>query len=158
MIASLFGHADSGNEFPHYSHDFKMSICEIVQTPANNSLEIRFYLFQDDFKLALYGNSEADDISEADAQKYISQQTRMSLNGSFVEPIFKSMEWKDDQVKLIYQIEHSQNQRIKKIDLTNRLLTEHFRTQVNMVYFVKSDGEKLVQMLDVSRTEAGFEL
>ena len=38
----------------------------------------------------------------------------------------------------------------------NRLLLEHFRTQVNMVYFVKNDGQRLVKMLDGSNVEAGF--
>lgn len=139
-------------------HEFKMSICEIVQSSEGKGFEVRFYLFQDDFKQALYGDPEAQKIESADAKKYINEHTSLTLNNLLVEPRFQSIQEKKDQVLLTFQVDISPNQKIEKIDLSNRLLIEHFSTQVNMVYFVKPDGEKLVQMLDASRTEAGFSL
>ena len=139
------------------SHDLYLSICEMEQ-PADGLLEIRYYLFHDDLKMALYNDPTAPEIHPDDAQRYIAQNTQLLLNGELVTPTFQTLDYRKEQVRLSYQVELGPGQILKKIDLTDCLLIEHFRTQVNMVYFVKPDGDRLVQMLDAGKVEAVFEL
>lgn len=148
----------NGINYPNGGHDLFMSVCEMERTEGG-PLEVRFYLFHDDLKTALYGNApKVFEIKTEDAQKYIAEKTTFVLNGQPVRPQFQSLEYHKDQVRLIYQIELSPDQKIEKIELTDRLLIEYFRTQVNMVYFIKNDGEKLVKMLDGGKVVAEFNL
>ena len=144
-----------GDKSPNYGHDLFMSICEMERV-GEGELEVRFYIFRDNLKEALYGNPGAAEIRPEDAQKYIAEKTELRLDGQVAELRFQTLEYHKDQVRLIYRTAISPNQKPIKINLTNRLLLELFRTQVNMVYFVKNDGQRLVKMLDGSNVEAGF--
>lgn len=137
-------------------HDLFMSICEIEE--KGGKLELSFYLFHDDLKTALYDNPAALEIKEEDAVKYFSEKTELSLGGQIIPLELQDLEYRKEQVRLVFRAPLLQNQKIENIKLKSRLLLEYFPTQVNMVYFIKKDGERLVEMLDADETEAVFEL
>lgn len=135
-------------------HDLFMSICEIEE--IDEGMELRFYLFHDDLKTALYGNPTAPDISPEDAEKYIVEKTKLTVGGQAIPIDFQNLDYRQEQVRLIFRAPLPPGQKIENLTFKNRLLLEYFPAQVNMVYFIRKDGERLVEMLDSNTTEAVF--
>lgn len=141
---------------PCKDHDFKMSVCEVVYAPEKEAFDVKFYLFQDDLRAALYGNPNAPDIEENKATDYILHHFNLNINGQSQPITFQSMRGKNDQVLVQFSTVKIPLASISKMQVKNNLFLEKFRDQINMVYAVLPGRDKLTQMLDATRTEVNF--
>lgn len=141
---------------PLKAHDFKMSVCEVVYSPEKEAFDVKFYLFQDDLRTALYGNPNAPAIEEDKAADYLLRHFSLSVNGQQQPIAFQSMQGKNDQVLLQFSTQKIHLQSVATMQVKNSLLIEKFRDQINMVYAILPKRDKLTQMLNATRTEAGF--
>jgi hypothetical protein len=71
-------HPGLGEVLAGIPHDFKMSVCEIVYVPENQGFDVKFYLFADDLKAAVYGNPEAAELAAEVAGNYVNPFTPYS--------------------------------------------------------------------------------
>jgi hypothetical protein len=137
-------------------HDFKMSVCEIVYSTDNEAFDVKFYLFQDDLKAALYNNPDAPTIEGNKASEYILRHFNLNINGQAQSLVFQSLKEKNDQVLAQFSTQKIPLASLSKMQVKNNLLLEKFREQINMVYALLPGRDKLVQMLNATKTEAGF--
>ncbi len=137
-------------------HDFKMSVCEIVYSAENEAFDVKFYLFQDDLKSVLYDNPDAPTIEEIKASEYILRHFNLNINGQAQALVFQSIKGKNDQVLAQFSTQKIPLSSLSKMQVKNNLFLEKFREQINMVYALLPGRDKLVQMLNATKTEAGF--
>lgn len=134
-------------------HEFKMSVCEVIYLPENQAFDLKFYLFQDDFKETLYGNPLAEKIEATAARDYILKHFELIVNGQQQPLSYQDMREKSDQVLLQFTSQKIPISGISKIRVKNSLLLEKFRKQINMMYFLFPEKPKQTLMLNATRTE-----
>ncbi len=139
------------------SHDFKMSVCEINYVNENEFFVIRFYLFQDDLKEALYGDPLAHQLDEALVNTYILEKVKIHSNGHPISFTLTAIKEREDQVQVIFQSEKTTTQNLSNLLVSNKLLIEKFRKQTNMVYVTFPGHTKLTKILNIENTEGIFE-
>lgn len=137
-------------------HEFKMSVCEITYQEEKALFSLRFYLFQDDLKEALYGDPEAADIKNEDVAEYIQSNIKMHLSDAPLELTFIEMEERGEQVQVVLHSSPSSLPKQPTLLISNELLIEKFKKQTNMVYFTKEDGAKLTLILNARKKEGEF--
>ncbi len=140
------------------AHEFKMSVCEISFSAEANAFEVKFYLFQDDLKEALYDNPEAPELDKSDVDSYIIENVRLSFGDENQSLQFQSIQEKNDQVLVSYTLPCSKPPSFSKLLISNQLLIEKFKKQSNMVFLQMPDREKMTLILDAKKTEGEFEL
>lgn len=143
---------------PVFTHEFKMSVCEIQQEGTTSNLSVKFYLFQDDLKEAVYGDPESNVFEEETIIAYVVEKVRISTNGKVNKLIFSKIEKVEDQVKLTFNTEMKSSSSPNELKVNNQLLIEKFRQQTNMVYFTKTDGSKKTLILNKGKTIGKFTL
>jgi hypothetical protein len=151
-------HPGLGEVLAGIPHDFKMSVCEIVYVPENQGFDVKFYLFADDLKAAVYGNPEAAELATEVAVNYVLKHFSLTVNGRQHTPVFQSMREKNDQVLLHFTCPGISLRNLEQVNLKNNLLIEKFRDQVNMVYLVLPEHSKKTLMLNAAKTEGSFSL
>lgn len=139
-------------------HDFKMSVCEMTFPSENEDLQLKFYLFQDDLKAALYGNPDVPAIDEEKAKNYLETHFRLTLNGQPATLQFHSMRMKNDQVLLEFTSPGTRYRSPLELGVHNTILINQFRKQVNMVYLVAPGKDRITLMLQASKTDGAFSL
>ncbi|GAB4250831.1 MAG: hypothetical protein Kow0027_14460 [Saprospiraceae bacterium] len=143
---------------PGSFHDFKMSVCEMTFPLENEDLQLKFYLFQDDLKAALYDNPDAPNIDEEKAAAYIADHFKISVNGQVATLHFNSMRMKNDQVLLEFTCPGTRFRSPVQLGVHNTILVEQFRKQVNMVYLNAPGKDRITLMLHASKTDGTFSL
>lgn len=124
----------------------------------NEALQLKFYLFQDDLKMALYDNPDAPAIDEAKAAAYIQKHFIMTVKGKPQTMKFVSMRFKDDQVKLEFACPKITLKGLNQIHILNTILIEQFKKQVNMVYLNAPGKDRVTLMLHAYQTEGTISL
>lgn len=139
-------------------HDFKLSVCEIRYEDSIGTYELKFYLFQDDLKAALYDDPAAPAMAEADVAGYIRQHFTFRPGGETVPLRYESMREKNDQVLVRFTVGGEGPDTYDHLSIRNTILVEKFRQQSNMVYLYLPGKEKASQLFDVRRTSWRYEL
>lgn len=139
-------------------HDFKMSVCEMIYQPAQRRFEIKFYLFRDDLNQALHGVPSLDPVAGLAARAYILNHFEMTANSQPQALSFQSIREKGEQV-LVQFLTPALTKSLSEIEIKNNLLTEQFRSQVNMLYLYYPDEKsKHTKILDAKKTKEKFTL
>ncbi len=140
------------------THEFKMSVCEIVYSEEKEIFDVKFYLFQDDLKEAIYGDPKAGNLEADSVRNYILQKVKLSVNRQEQPLIFQSIQNKNDQVQVTFSTPKHIHSNISNILVSDQLLIEKFSKQTNMVFVEMPGRSKLTQILDVKKTEGTFEV
>jgi hypothetical protein len=143
---------------PSGLHDFKMSVCEVTYQPENHVFDVKFYLFEDDFKDALYGDPQATKIDEESAKAYIVKHFELITNQQKQTLSYQSMRNKNDQVLVQFQSQKLPFKGISTIQVKNTILLDKFQKQINMLYLIFPEKPKQTLMLNATRTEGSFSL
>lgn len=139
------------------AHDFKMSVCEINYVAEKESFEVRFYIFQDDLKEALYDNPSADELAEQQVISYILEKVKLRVDGQPISLTFSEMKEREDQVKVVFHSSKFKAENIFNLLISNQLLLEKFKTQTNMVYVTMPGQNKMTKILNAGKNEGVFE-
>jgi hypothetical protein len=144
---------------PSYlEHDFKLSVCEIYWSETKQHFEVKFYIFHDDLRAAVYGNPNHPVLESEDVTPYLMRHFEMSVSGQVLKLSFESYRQKDDQVLYQYNSPGIRFPANSKIQVKNEILTDKFRDQINMVYVIFPGQPKQTQMLNASKSQALFNL
>lgn len=139
-------------------HDFKMSVCELVQVPAKDGFEVKFYLFKDDLTHTLASGPNAALPSQETIGAYILQHFDLSVDGKLQTLHFQSMREKNDQVLVQFATDKLKSPRFTKVSVHNSLLIENFKDQSNMIYLILPEKSKMTQVLNAGKTQGDFSL
>lgn len=123
-------------------HPFHVSVCEIKHNAQAQSLEITHRIFLDDLEetLRLYSGNEKLDVLKAEdrptvhlaLKEYLSENFEVSVNGRKLEYTYLGEETEDD-LMWIY-VEVAGVAEVDYIEIDNKLLTEVFSDQMNLVH------------------------
>ena len=141
---------------PGAAHDFKMSVCEIIYSPEKEAFDVKFYLFQDDLKAAVYGNPLAEIVEAGAVSAYILKHFYLGLDGQQQTLSYHSLREKNDQVLVQFTTPKISPKTKASITVKSTLLTEKFRDQINMVYLIFPEKSNKTQMLNATKTEGSF--
>ncbi len=139
-------------------HDFKLSVCEIVWNESGKQFDVKFYIFHDDLREAVYGKPDYPRLDPEEVNPYLLKHFQLLMSSTVLKLTFDSVQEKNDQVLYKFSTPKLTLSPNEVIRVRNTLLTEKFTTQVNMVYLIFPDKAKQTQMLTVARTEATFKL
>lgn len=139
------------------AHDFKMSVCEINYVTDKAFFEVRFYIFQDDLKEALYGDPQSDKMEEGSVVNYILEKVKIQSDGLPVPLTFSEMKEREDQIKVVFHTAKIKGGTISNLLVSNQLLLEKFKNQTNMVYVTLPGQTKKTKILNADKTEGTFE-
>lgn len=137
-------------------HDFKLSVCEIVWSPDQEHFEVKFYIFHDDLREAIYGKPDYPKLDPTDISTYLLKRFEISLSAQPVKLEFSSFREKNDQVLHQFNSPKIRLTPNSKILVKNTLLLEKFRDQINMVYVIFPDKPKQTQMMNAVKSEVSF--
>jgi len=138
-----------------YLHEYKMSVCEVIQQPAAGNYEVKFYLYTDDLTEALTGNPTAPLPGRDQITAYILQHFSLQINGASQNLQFYSIRQKEDQVLVQFNTP-AVSGNLSNIKVKNNLLTEKFSRQTNMVYAIIPGKNKKIEMMDAKKQEVVF--
>ncbi|MEY3050510.1 MAG: hypothetical protein RLY31_295 [Bacteroidota bacterium] len=159
-IQTVFLHLTAGWLHPPLPavHDFKLSVCEIRYEDSLHTYALKFYLFQDDLKAAIYDDPTAPTLSESDVADYIRQHFSFRPDGESVPMQYESMKEKNDQVLVRFTVGGPERATYRHLSIQNTILVEKFRQQSNMVYLYLPGREKATQLFDSRRTVWQYDL
>ena len=137
-------------------HDFHISKCLVEYNEAERALQISLHLFIDDLeealrrqgadKLFICTEKEADD-AEGHIQRYLEQNFIIEANGAEIAFDFLGKEISDDLAAVWCFLEITGIEKLKELKITNKLLTEVFDDQTNIVSIIGPGGKKGVLLL-----------
>jgi len=140
------------------SHKFYVSITEIRLNDENNTIEISMRIFPDDLDRAIsqiqgVNPQIATELEHEDADKwiedYVLQRFSLQLNGIKIKCSFLGKEQESDAVWCYFEGKFTGSP--KELTVTQKILTDSFEDQVNIVQFYHNDFNKGI-MLDKSKT------
>ena len=140
------------------AHDFKMSVCEITYEEEQKVFEVKFYLFQDDLKVAIFGNPIPPELEASSVSNYILKKTKLSLNEKAIALSFSEMKEREDQIQVVFRSEVISLSPNSKLKISNQLFLDKFKQQTNMVYLNMPGRSKITQIMNGAKTEVEFPL
>ncbi|HFA48984.1 MAG TPA: hypothetical protein ENJ95_08205 [Bacteroidetes bacterium] len=141
---------------PPAVHDFRMSVCEIKYSGEQSRIELKFYIFRDDLRTALYGSMGEGDLAAGTVSGYILENFRLEINGKAEALAYRSMEEKKGQLLVTFTAPAIAPERISKLRISDRLLLKTFRKQTNMVFIEIPEQAKITEIFDVQKTEMEY--
>jgi len=125
------------------SHKFYLSLAQIEHNVSNQSLEISLKVFTDDLERCL-GNrfrenlnlGETDEHPKSDEmlQVYLSERLKFNTNQSDLKLVLLGKEVSVDETWCYLEVA-LQSAEINEIKVENRIFTEVFTTQINLLKF-----------------------
>ena len=120
-------------------HEFYVSLCQIDHNPETNALEITMRIFTDDLEYGItgsqdfYGLGTSKEPPGADSLifSYILKNFEVNLDGNCMKLNYIGKEVEVDVTWIYVEIENVHE--LGNIEITNRMLTELFEDQVNIV-------------------------
>ena len=120
-------------------HEFYVSLCQVDHNPETKSLEITMRIFTDDLEYGItgsqdfYGLGTSNEPPSSDSliYSYILENFKVNLNGNCLKPDFIGKEVEVDVTWIYLEIEEVEF--LSRIEVTNYMLTELFRDQVNII-------------------------
>lgn len=147
------------------AHDFHLSRCEINYDVKSGDLQVAAHIFIDDLEKAILETSKKDLFlatskekaeSEAEIFKYIHQKLIMRVGGKTIPLTWIGKEVSDDKIALWCYLE-AQNVRIKpSLLLENKILTELYQDQKNIVDFTVDKKKTHFAIFDYKNFQEDF--
>jgi hypothetical protein len=131
-------------------HKFYVSKCLIEYVEEEQSIQVTLHLFLDDLENALKKRGAGDlflctskEEAEADSlvAQYIAQKLSLNIEGEPIELNFLGKEISDDFAGVWCYLEALHIQAPKKLEVSNKILTEMFDEQQNIVS-IRYEGKK----------------
>ena len=142
--------------FSLLEHDFKMSVCEVVYVEEKTAFEVKFYIFQDDLKEAVYGNPLAELLERDSVEKYLEKHFSLYSKDQKLPLNFQLVEEKSDQIRVTLSSAEVPLASLSKIAIKNTILIEQFPKQTNMVYVILPEQAKLTGLFNRQKKEMTF--
>lgn len=144
-------------------HPFHVSVYSIEYEDSYQAIRISCRIFQDDLEKALRkenGNNQlniAEDslLTQTTSKLYFQQHLKLRVNGSLATPTYLGGEVEDDVMWVYLELENVQE--LESIEIENRLLTEVFDDQQNILHF-KINGDKKSYILSRQNRSATYSL
>ncbi len=142
-------------------HDFHMSKTEVHYNDSRHTLEVSLHVFIDDLEQAIIESgvdtlhlSTSLEHRRADEYigAYLNQHFALVVNGLPVKLNFIGKEESPDLLALWCYLEGVDIEHPREVSIQNKVLTEIFDDQQNMVVFTAAGLRKFV-LLDKDRTE-----
>ncbi len=143
-------------------HPFYVSMTEINHNAKEKELEISVRIFTDDFETVLHNNyKEKVDLThpsnQAEMNKlvsdYIQKHLQLQADGKTVVLSFLGFEQQSESTWAYFEVKNISS--IKKLSLSNSLLHDYRKEQINMLH-VKANGKEESYKLDYPETKAAF--
>ncbi|SDR84124.1 hypothetical protein SAMN05216503_1120 [Polaribacter sp. KT25b] len=121
------------------AHKYYLSLTQINYKPEAKSVQIIINVFMDDIETALNKDYSIDlrldtkkELKDNDVyfKKYLKEKLKFKIDGVAKEFIFIGKEYESDLVYFYLEIENINE--LKTIEVTNKLLIEHFPQQQNL--------------------------
>jgi hypothetical protein len=144
-------------------HPYHVSVVELEHNATDKTLEISCKIFTDDFEKVLAQNYKAkvDLINPPDrkamdtlVRKYIQSHLSFKVDGRPVT--FWYLGFEHDKEAIFGYIQVDNIPSVKKVEITNSLMHDMFRDQINLMH-VKVGGERKSTKLDYPSVVATFE-
>lgn len=148
------------------AHEFYMSLTQINFNDKQRSLEISIKIFADDLERALIekgmeplfiGTEKEKPNSEEVILAYLQRRFKLEVNGTEVQYNWVGMEITNDFGAIWCYVEVLNVDAVKDISFYNRILTEAFDGQTNVVELLMPSGTKRYWHFDRSDFEAYYE-
>ena len=143
-------------------HPFYVSMTEINHNAKEKELEISVRIFTDDFETVLHNNYKekvdlAHPSNQAEMNKlvsdYIQKHLQLQADGKTVALSFLGFEQQSESTWAYFEVKNINS--IKKLNLSNSLLHDYRKEQINMLH-VKANGKEESYKLDYPETKASF--
>jgi len=143
-------------------HPFYVSMTEINHNAREKELEISVRIFTDDFETTLHNNyKEKVDLTRPSNQTemnrlvsdYISRHLQLQADGKTLRLSFVGYEQQSESTWAYFEVKDVAA--VKKLSLTNSLLHDYRKEQINMLH-VKANGKDESYKLDYPETRAEF--
>jgi len=120
-------------------HKFYVSLCQVDHNQETGALEITMKIFTDDLEYAItgssvfYGLGTEHESPEADSilYRYILRNFHIKVDGTLRNPVYIGKEVELDVTWCYIEIEEVGD--FKTLEITNKMLTELFEDQANIV-------------------------
>lgn len=154
-----------GTAFTPATHDFHLSRCEINYETASGDIQIAAHVFIDDLELALKKSGihslyictpKESERAQAAIEAYMHQKLSFYVNGKKIVPIMLGKEASDDLMAVWCYFEISGNKNLRQLKIENKILTELFNDQKNIVDFTVNKRKKGFAIFDSARFEETF--
>ena len=121
-------------------HPFHISICEIEHDEDSKSLQITSRLFQDDFEIALAGESGQSSFFERTPEeevnqvlsKFFNKHLQVSVDSKKMTPQYLGFEIEENVVWCYLEIKQVNS--IKEISMQYSVLVDTFDDQINLAH------------------------
>lgn len=129
-------------------HKFYVSVTQIEYVPKEQSLQIITRIFADDFQKLLrqrYDESlqlvaGKDDHADQYIEKYFKKKMHLVADGKSLQLKFIGKRYEEDLIICYFEVKPLDD--FNKITVTNRILTELFDGQKNLIHVTKSGETK----------------
>lgn len=147
------------------THDFHLSRCEINYETATGDIQIAAHVFIDDLELALKKSGihtlyictpKESEKTHAAIEAYMNQKLSFYVNGKKLVPVMLGKEASDDLMAVWCYFEISGNKNLRQVKIENKILTELFNDQKNIVDFTVDKRKKGFAIFDSERFEETF--
>lgn len=142
-------------------HDFHLSRCEINYETATGDIQIAAHIFIDDLENAL-GQTGAKRVyiatskESADCntliEKYINQKLKLKAANRILTPSFLGKESSKDMTAVWCYLEVTNIKNLKEFEIENKILTEIFIDQKNIIDFTVNKKKKHFTIFDSKKT------
>jgi hypothetical protein len=141
-------------------HDFHLSRCEINYETSTGDLQIAAHIFIDDLeqamikdggnKLYLSTNRESQE-AENDIEKYIRKHLRIKANGKSIKFDLLGKETTKDMIAVWCYLEATGLKNLTSVEIENKILTELYNDQKNIVDFKVDKKKKFFAIFDAKK-------
>lgn len=146
-----------------FSHKFYVSLVQVQFNPENKALEITMKIFTDDLEYAIsgskltYGLGTETEPPQADSVlfNYVKNNFKIKINGQYFSPVYIGKEVEMDVTWIYTEVEGVEL--INSIEVSDRMLTELFEDQVNLIN-LKYLGQKKGILLSRNKTSGLIQL
>lgn len=143
-----------GKNLPE-AHPFHVSVVEINHNGPDKTLEISCKIFTDDFEKVLDQNyktrvdlinTPAADRKRVDTlvKKYIDAHLSLTADGRPLKMSYLGFEHENDAVFSYLQVDGISS--VKKIGITNKIMHDFFKDQINMMHVVVGGNRKSTKL------------
>ena len=151
--------------FASWYHPIHVSVTNIDLDPDEGKMELSVKIFADDFQdLILHKYSVQLKLTDqqlpgekiSSVNRYIQETLKFEINGKEIDGLmFEKSDLNEEAIWLNYSYEHGS--RIRKIYVSNTLMTEKFDDQTNLL-IVSYNGKQNGYRLDNKTTDLTFNI
>jgi hypothetical protein len=152
----------SAQQSTNIFHPFYVSVTEINHNAKDKTLEISCKIFVDDMEEVLkknynkpvdLGNGKQQQQNDQFISDYIGKRFAMIIDGKAVKFTYIGFEKDKESVYCYFEVPNING--LKKVDLTNALLQDLNKEQINIMHVV-INGNRKSYKLDYPKTQASF--